>query len=964
MAVQDNAIKRMRIDKEEPSRSNAQAINLISAVKELHELHSQDLYKFLRDAESFTIHYPTKKGLLLKIDMDKLASSLPLHLTAVLISSSRDKAMFRYVLCGIRLLHSLCDLAPRLPKLDQIFLDDIRVLEQLIDLVFYTLIVLSGYRQEGHAFSHMFLLHSTLVACNLHLLTGFISPQSQDIVHVLLAHPKVDIFMDAAFGSVRMIVRYLEVTLIAIYKHFSEESNLTAEQAVYHLCQQCEASLQFLQSLCQQKLFKERLLKNKELCRRGSILFLARSILKLNVQPSFTSRIVAAISRLKAKVLSILLSLCEAENLSFLDEVASSSHCLDLAKSIASEVFDLLKNAFGRDPRHPTNTDRSYPMGFLQLNAMRLADILSDDSNFRSYMTACFTKVLTAIISLSHGDFLSCWCSSNLPGTEEDATLEYDIYASVGWILDLSNQHQTILGLNLIHNSMPCASYAHHRTSLFVKVIANLHCFVPNICEEQERNLFVLKVQECLQMDLSGLLPGFSLTSGSRKAAAVNRNLRSLLSHAESLVPNFLNEEDLHLLRVFIGELQSLTTTPLGGNQGQDSKIEGSLSWDKFVQDSKTEESLSWNKFPKHNNDRYQDALSTGGGSSPLLKERAKLNKSGNLKEGVSENSAFQGIDQQNNRDENTNQSDNLTRQNQEDKATSGKSVSGARDVDKDAQNAETSGSDSSSAKRKNTVVHMDSEHSKSIEPHKKVGVGESAEDEKVETVQRRKRKRTIMNDKQVMLIERALLDEPDMQRNAASLQSWADKLSLHGSEVSSSQLKNWLNNRKARLARTAKDVKAADGDNQVVDKQRGSMLGTHDLPDNHGDASNAGRDLLTLARIASGDNSEPSLAEAAESGHPESVRCNVGQYVVLVDARGDEIGKGKVVQVRGKWNGKSLDELQTYVVDISELKAEKGLRLPYPSEATGTTFADAETKLGAMKVLWNSRRIFPERTE
>ena len=69
--------------------------------------------------------------------------------------------------------------------------------------------------------------------------------------------------MDAAFGSVRMVVRCLEITLLAYYKDFSMESNLTAERVVYYLCQQCEASLQFLQSLCQQKLFKERVLKNK-----------------------------------------------------------------------------------------------------------------------------------------------------------------------------------------------------------------------------------------------------------------------------------------------------------------------------------------------------------------------------------------------------------------------------------------------------------------------------------------------------------------------------------------------------------------------------------------------------------------------------------------------------------------------------------------------------------------------------
>lgn len=69
--------------------------------------------------------------------------------------------------------------------------------------------------------------------------------------------------MDAAFGSVRVVVRSLEITLIACYKDFSMESNLSAEQVVYFLCQQCEASLQFIQSLCQQKLFKERLLMNK-----------------------------------------------------------------------------------------------------------------------------------------------------------------------------------------------------------------------------------------------------------------------------------------------------------------------------------------------------------------------------------------------------------------------------------------------------------------------------------------------------------------------------------------------------------------------------------------------------------------------------------------------------------------------------------------------------------------------------
>lgn len=84
-------------------------------------------------------------------------------------------------------------------------------------------------------------------------------------------------------------------------------------------------------------------------------------------------------------------------------------------------------------------------------------------------------------------DFLSTWCSSNLSETEEDASVEYDIFTTVGWILDNSSsmdlQNSTVLELNMKRNIMPSASYAHHRTSLFVKVIANLHCFVPDRCE-------------------------------------------------------------------------------------------------------------------------------------------------------------------------------------------------------------------------------------------------------------------------------------------------------------------------------------------------------------------------------------------------------------------------------------------------------------------------------------------------
>lgn len=52
--------------------------------------------------------------------MEKLAGSLPLHLVLVLMSDDGGEAKFRYLLCGVRLLHSLCDLASRNYKFEQV----------------------------------------------------------------------------------------------------------------------------------------------------------------------------------------------------------------------------------------------------------------------------------------------------------------------------------------------------------------------------------------------------------------------------------------------------------------------------------------------------------------------------------------------------------------------------------------------------------------------------------------------------------------------------------------------------------------------------------------------------------------------------------------------------------------------------------------------------------------------------
>ncbi|WMV47535.1 hypothetical protein MTR67_040920, partial [Solanum verrucosum] len=654
------------------------ALDLISAVKGLHGLSSQELSRLIREAENNMLQYIPENGLNIQIDVERLARYLALHLIAVILGSEGNAGLLKYLLSGFQLLHSLGDLASRHPKIEQILLDDVKVSEQLLDLVFYSLVILCTYRKVSN---DMVLLHSTLVASSLYLLTVCISSQWLELAQVLLAYNKVDVLMDSAFAAVTADIKILQRNLSADHAHSRQAYGLKAEETLNHLCQQCEASLQFLQSLCQQKLFRERLVKNKvfpqnymdiipetkmtagnlekeclfivqisyfnfvcfllnelsvlnlwqELSSKGRVLLLAQVVLRLDVSPLVTvsSSIVAAVSRLKSKVLTILLNLCEADSLSYLDEVASTPASLDLAKSIALEVqerqiyslpliktrrtdlsypygyqlvLNLLKKMFGMDVQQSVApSDKIYPKGQLQLNAMRLADIFSDDSNFRSFITTHFvrryffpiivskgfsyptdcpctqyhpsqmTEVLTGIFSVTHGEFLSTWCSSDLPIREEDATLEYDPFAAAGWVLDLFPFSDQLNAMSTESTFVPSnvtrLSYPHQRTSLLVKVLANLHCFVPDICKE-EKDLFLNKFVQCLRTEVSDTSEGFISISDPQKAATVSRNLGSLLSHAESLIPTFLNEEDVQLLRVFITQLESLVT-PFGENRVQ-----------------------------------------------------------------------------------------------------------------------------------------------------------------------------------------------------------------------------------------------------------------------------------------------------------------------------------------------------------------------------------------------------------
>lgn len=186
------------------------------------------------------------------------------------------------------------------------------------------------------------------------------------------------------------------------------------------------------------------------------------------------------------------------------------------------------------------------------------------------------------------------------------------------------------------------------------------------------------------------------------------------------------------------------------------------------------------------------------------------------------------------------------------------------------------------------------------------------------------------------------------------------------------------LNNRKAKLARAAKDGRPISEENVTADKLVGSLVRTaSDSPESHIEdlpTSSASKDRIQVSAVRK-TSLGTIMSQSLETTPPESsIRLNLrnecptsntccvifeaGQAVVLTDTQGKEIAKGTVYQVEGEWHGCNLADTRTCVVDITELRSERIVRLPHPTIEAGATFEQAEVKIGTMRVLWDSGRM------
>lgn len=175
----------------------------------------------------------------------------------------------------------------------------------------------------------------------------------------------------------------------------------------------------------------------------------------------------------------------------------------------------------------------------------------------------------------------------------------------------------------------------------------------------------------------------------------------------------------------------------------------------------------------EENSEKFQEVYGKGGHLTPIV-EGTNHNDRGDIpNEDLGKTLESHEVDQFKCGSNAINLPDDVDKQCSTDKVNHNRDLT--RDIGEIEKDTGMSGLDLSSTRGKDPIDVLDAPV--------KHGVVEIQREEKMETVHSeekhpKKRKRTIMNDKQIVLVEKALKDEPDMHRNAASLQLWADKLS------------------------------------------------------------------------------------------------------------------------------------------------------------------------------------------
>eukprot|EP00850_Spirogloea_muscicola_P017375 SM000148S01052 [mRNA] locus=s148:354428:359456:- [translate_table: standard] len=653
-----------------------------------------------------------------------------------------------------------------------------------------------------------------------------------------------------------------------------------AEDATF-LTQHLKVSLEALQELSQQKNMRYLVATHRRVGVEGELLQLVLRVLRLQCTVSDLQDLLA---KLKCHALSLLLLVCDMDEASYLDEVAGHDLGLASAEAVIAEVVVLLRLALCEDPRAPETTAS---LSHLHLLALRMVDVLSDDSNFRHIVMKAAGPIIAEALADAQVDFASRWCGGEICSNFSapvDVPRGQEPFEALQLMLQGGRMEELQAGSKLgtsVHESGGHKAGVssvksgemqdgHLRSILLVKLLGNLQCWNVDLCPDAPRDEFVTKLLAYLEKGpFQKGHPKFLITR-LQTAVKTCENLHLLVDFVSSLPAADVSDDDLLLVSQLAAALH-LAICPVPSS---DAEIRKKLPHTTLVQDAHRQKlrelHLRWQM-----QDRWQRVEQLGkvihlednerqAAAGVLATEEEQAHALDSDKEHKALGHTY--VQQEDSSDEEEEpEADGTTLQ----EASQGHSngldgVSGKSGIETRPIVNEEESPVVQNEKFHETSVHIDAEEQQDTAVHeaekpdagkptlirrdnlvarareakmKDVGTEgrsmrkkrlsevneaeEVGEDVKRGECQKKRRKKwKLLSDEQEYELEQAVQEEPDMYRMPKLVKIWTTKLQDMGSEINEQQLKNWINNRKAKLLREARAAAAVSPAHDSLDDE------------------------------------------------------------------------------------------------------------------------------------------------
>ncbi|KAK9811831.1 hypothetical protein WJX72_010937 [[Myrmecia] bisecta] len=377
------------------------------------------------------------------VDVERLTNALPLHLLACLLAQqpSGDAEggwaeevtpteltpthWAEYQARGLGLLGKLCQLAEQTPALRSRLEQD-----QIVDLVTMVLLTMAGPEAEASVVAaaegapriQEALRRAALVQAALETLICGLQPSAdlglmrvswQGLCKRLFAHPRLPLFLDAAFDAVRTLLRMVRAALLP------SPQQATPKQ-IYDLATYAGISMEYLASLCACPLFYYRMVLHDASC--AAPLRLIVSGLQLHDPPlapspvrdpqlTSTASAKGSSELLSARSMALLLMLCQYDETPFLDQVGSAEHpeSRRLCKAATERILEYAGGVLTRPPVADVPV-ALVGEGQMSINALHMTETLADDGNVRKTAMEWLAAPLAQLLLMEREAFQSAWC--------------------------------------------------------------------------------------------------------------------------------------------------------------------------------------------------------------------------------------------------------------------------------------------------------------------------------------------------------------------------------------------------------------------------------------------------------------------------------------------------------------------------------------------------------------------------